>query len=225
MEYEFGKVDNKVIEGWLGDSKEKTVLFVMKEPNDKHTENFFLYDAIYGQTDGWDNKAKRTATRMINIFGSLARKITKQDENEVFNCRDYNKNIEALKSCAFINLSPFSGEGTASVKYNCVVKVLNNVEYDTCQFCKISKESNKNEIAENRLSIIKNIECDYIVVIDDVFENYFKGKGEPITGILKPFKNLDGDFKAIELGGKKIYSFCHHANRRINYSKLNDVQL
>lgn len=225
MKYEFCKVNDICIEGWLGDSKEKFVLLVMKEPNNKEVEDFFLKKALYGETNGWNSIAKRTATRMINVFGSIARKIINQDENEEFCCSDHNKNIEVLKKCAFINLSPFRGEKEASVNYADIVNILNEINYDTCQYYSINKESKNEEIALNRLSIIKNIECDYIVVIDDIFVNYFQGKGEKIKGIQKSFINSSDEYQAIKLNGKVFYSFCHHSNRKINYNKLATIEL
>lgn len=227
MKYDFCKVDDKYIEGWLGDAIEKSVLFVMKEPNDKNVKNFFFYDALYGKIDDWDDKvkAKRTATRMINVFGSIARKIIRQDIGENFCCNDCNKNVDVLKKCAFINLSPFEGDSKVSKKYKEVVAALKNMDYDTCKYYPINKDSSNEEIAANRLSIMKNIECKYIVIIDDIFNNYFQGKGERIKGLEKPFKDANDYFQAIKLNNKKIYSFCHHSNRKINYSELASIDL
>ena len=94
--------EGKPIEGFLNDNKQARILFMLKEPNNDAQPDFWFWNVVYDEYDNKISKYFRTkkAMKYYNTFSALARKIL----NEPYN-------VDILKSCAYMNMYPYNGEG------------------------------------------------------------------------------------------------------------------
>lgn len=209
-------------EGFLGDennSNQIDILFILREPNTGNKEKldrFWFKDALEGNITG-DTKAARTATLYKKVFGKIYTLLmnTKPD----------------LKKCAYINLFPFCGGSTNSLQFRATRKALKRLEgqFDFESIEKYKENNNYTEeeykkIAQNRLNIIRNLDCKYIVTTEDIFAAI--AKTEKKTGDIQKGFFLDYRekiFNKFEI--KKdiwVYSF-YHPSARVNIDNLKNL--
>lgn len=158
------------IEGYLGNPEDCEILFVLKEPNTGGYETLskeFWMKRVIGPDD------VELSDAYINVLGTIAIRLLNPDQGEKSEfTKAYLK--EALSKCAYINIYPFSGLGTEGERYKKTLKEMKKIskqadDFPLCQLSASDKEK-YGSIAMNRIQIIKNIQCEYVVTVCGVFE-------------------------------------------------------
>lgn len=214
---------NHPIEGYLSDAAKKDckILFVLKEPNtggyETRSEEFWMKRVI-----GPDPVELSDA--YLDVLGTIARKLLDSEQVEKDGITiDQRKN--ALSKCAYINIYPFSGLGKEGERYKKTLKemkaISQKVTDDLYQLSSSDEEAYK-KIAMNRLQIIKNIKCEYVVVVCGAFEvivgmspsKCTKSCCEGIT--LEKYKKVFRVWKRFE----KIIVSYYHPKARVDHTDM-----
>lgn len=206
-EFGFYEIDGKPIEGFLGDEEKADILFVLREPNTngKLTKSFWFKNAAFDiGYDECDAKDKRARTKYKKVLGKFATGFEKE-----------------IKNCAYINLYPFSGEGSKSKLYKNALKELQDKSINKEYQCQVVKDYK--ELIDNRLEVIKKCGCKNVVTTSDIFyalkRYYEKDKGieKDFNGTYK-YKN-DRVFNSFKFEGINYIEF-YHPSYSIDYDAL-----
>ncbi len=220
----------KPVEGFLGEEPKAEILFLLKEPNTKDVKNdgFWFKECVENN----EKSQCRSETIYINVLGSLADVILPQSTNSADRCKDI------LKSCAYMNLHPFSGEPSQSGKFTQTLKALKKLgksEVDKTflesvqigdvydKYYKDEKIEPK-EVAINRLAIIddliRNHNCCYVITPGNIFYALHKaldGEKSPLNYWMEYEKNNKKfSFCYFEYNNTKILEFWHPAHTYIS---------
>lgn len=191
---EFYRDKNKnVIEGFLGDSCECEILFILREPNNNGEEpkEFWFKKVLLGEvTNG--KRYLRTLGRLYNvIYGH------KDMSDKVF--------VENLKKCCYINLHPHFGHSRASEAYADMLK---------------NFEENRDKASHNRWEVIDDLidkyGCKNIVTVGDIFSVIC------LRGIMSTDAMLgygDKTFRSCKYKGVSVYEF-YHPSYPMSYNKI-----
>jgi hypothetical protein len=195
----------KNIEGYLGcaeDPGKYEILFVFREPNDVNQQNGFWFKEVV--------EGKKLGTKYKNVLGRIANKLLNKND-------DYS---QILKECAYMNISPFCGRNSKTPKFD---EILSRMEHgNTSAGARIDPDSCPQAIADNRLSIIHNVDCKYIVTVYDIF-GVIKPKDSPmLKGLIYGCEEKKREFGAFELQGSKVVVNFYHPCCAISYDKLNN---
>lgn len=214
---------NHPIEGYLSDEAKEDcrILFVLKEPNTggygTPSEEFWMKRVI-----GPDPVELSDA--YLDVLGTIAIKLLDSEQGEkTIITKDPRKN--ALSKCAYINIYPFSGLGTEGERYKKTLKemkaISQKVTDDLCQLSSSDEEAYK-KIAMNRLQIIKNIKCEYVVVVCGAFEAIVgMSPSKCIKTCCKgiTLKKYDKEFRVWKSFKKTIVSY-YHPKARVDHSDM-----
>lgn len=193
---EFYKDKNgNVIEGFLGDSNECEILFILREPNNNGEEpdDFWFKRVLTGKaTNG---------KRYLRTLGSLYNVINdKEDTTD----RAFAEN---LKKCCYINIHPHFGYSSASKEYKTTLEDF---------------KSKETEGARNRWNIIDelidNYECKYVITVEDIFSAIYSGLNTKLHED-EGFVYENKVFRSCEYRGASIYEF-YHPSYPISYEKI-----
>ncbi|MBQ4446706.1 MAG: hypothetical protein II897_00215 [Clostridia bacterium] len=217
----FYKVNGKTIEGYLNDiNRNPFILFVLREPNsggyDKPSNEFWMKRVIDPR-----NNVSRSG-KYLRTLGTLAAKLKGEEINSGV---DYtHKFKELLNECAYINIYPFSGSGKAGVHYYKTETALFDVQKGGASFFSdspltVADKENYDAIAKNRLQIIKDIQCKYVVTVCGAYEAIVQTAD---AGKLPKGIHIDGkDFRITTHLGKPILSYYHPGARHIQHETMN----
>ncbi len=170
----FYSLDGKdPIEGYLGDSNECEILFVLKEPNDPDPDGFWFKKEVVDEVIKEPNvKLEKAEEKYLHVLGYLAYRLRGGPSKNPNNLELAN----ALKHCAFINIYPCSGERNTSSKENKYKKTLRrmkkirkNKTYSE-KPCYITDVKDYFNIAQNRLQIINSMNWKLLVTVCGAFE-------------------------------------------------------
>ncbi len=229
----FTKVDDNLIEGYLGDGEDAEILFILKEPNTKNVESD---DGFWFKKVISDENRTSTGKRYFNILGCLAEKLLSSTGSKT----------ELLKKCAYINLYPFSGLDRASENYKNVLnefdKFINTppkMHIDISKKSSTYEISSAEDIAKNRVYLINQIimsgKTKYIVTVGEIYNilshcdytnSYLQLKygRKPKTKDFACHK-LTKDSTCHELTKEvKLCEFWHPSYTWINYDYLNKAK-
>lgn len=210
---EFASNNGKAIEGFLGDEKKCEILFILREPNSsgESPTDFWFRNVLDGKCVINDSapkqevaKAKRIATKYINVLGRLQNIITKKNEINT-ECL-----ITNLKRCCYINLHPHCGESRASEKYANMLKNFKN-----------KSESGAKDRWDIIDGLIDKYECKHIVTVPDIFSAFCPTENELSKCVLN---YGDKEFKIGEYRKAMVYEF-YHPSYSISYEKLNMARI
>lgn len=193
---EFYKDKNgNVIEGFLGDSNECEILFILREPNNNGEEpdDFWFKRVLTGKaTNG---------KRYLRTLGSLYNVINdKKDTSD----RAFTEN---LKKCCYINIHPHFGYSSASKEYKTTLEDF---------------KSKETEGARNRWNIIDelidNYGCKYVITVEDIFSAIYSELNTKLHED-EGFVYENKVFRSCEYRGASIYEF-YHPSYPISYEKI-----
>lgn len=184
------------IEGYLGKPEDCMILFVLKEPD---TGGYGTPSTVFWMESVIKPGHEKYSGPYLRTLGIIAAKLMgKMPAIEPED--DFYK--EVLKSCAYINLYPFSGLGTEGENYKKVlnslheIEVRNRINMEPCKLPEFEEDprdaSYFDRIASNRLQIIKTINCNYVVTVCGAFE------------AILDIKTKDCKNKGITLGNKQF---------------------
>lgn len=196
LKMEFYKDKNgKVIEGFLGDSKECEILFILREPNNNGDEpNDFWFKRVLTRKVTNGKRYIRTLGRLYNIINNK-----KDMSDKVL--------VENLKRCCYINIHPHFGYSSASAEYKTMLEDFKN---------------KKTEGARNRWNIIdeliENYGCKYVITVEDIFSAIYSKLN---TKLYEDVGFVYGNklFRSCEYKGASIYEF-YHPSYPISYEKI-----
>ena len=155
----FCKYGSKYIEGYLGDENSSPeLLFVLKEPH-ASPDNV---------TDFWfKTKVMPDSNRMSNQYFKV---LSKTAMKLIGTPKDSYDSV--LSRCAFINIYPFSGGPSASNRFKTVAEAIKEAIKNAkpMEGKPITNQSCCEEIACNRIAIIRKYKWKYVVTVDGVFE-------------------------------------------------------
>ena len=216
----------ELCEGPLGGSADKIkLLFVMKEPNGKKLNCFWMKNVFTGNKQAKSREATRYFN-VLNIFSSyllihilrvilLGQRATIREEDEI------------LKQIAFINLFPFFGEKStepghgysALMQKSVWVKAKNEKVKE-----KITVKNDYDKILRNRIEIIMNaLESGAYVVahyeIVKKLEEYLNST-EQTNSIGENKFNIKS---YLYKGAEKIYAVQHPQSRKVSYDTIRDL--
>lgn len=169
----FYKVNGHTIEGYLGNSNECEILFVLKEPNDPSPDGFWLKKEVVDKVIKEPNvKLEKAEEKYLHVLGYLAYRLSGGQRKKLSN----RELAGALKHCAFINLYPCSGERNTNSKENKYKKTLRRMKKirkdksHSKKPCYISNKEDYFNIAQNRLQIINSMNWKLLVTVCGAFE-------------------------------------------------------
>lgn len=193
MEF-YRDINGKVIEGFLGDSNECEILFILREPNNKgeKPDGFWFKKVLSGE--------KSNGGRYVGVLGRVYNLI-KREKNT-----DQSVLIDNLKKCCYINIHPHFGYSSASKEYT---EMLENFK------------KHVGEGAKNRWKIIdgliKEYGCKCIVTVPEIFSILC-----PKDRVTSEFVEYDNkNFRVGKYKDAMVYEFYHPSYPRISYDKLN----
>lgn len=204
---------DKHIEGYLGDSNECEILFVLREPHEDNQQEFWFKNAIDKEPKERDQYEKK----YILSLGTLAYKLLGGNDDSPCVC----KLEEALRKCAYINIYPFSGESSSSIHYDNTLVALKDVcTEEIMKGPVVLKESDRKNhcyrrIAANRLQIIQNLNWKILVTVCGAFETITNLRPNDcpvgITVGYKSGKKPDKEFRIAHYNdsARRIVSFYH----------------
>ncbi len=198
----FCKYGETFIEGYLGNSKECEILFVLKEPDAKEDDvrGFWFKEDILG---------KKPNNPYHKAFGIMASSVLNDNDT-----------LHALNRCAFINVFPFCGEKSASDQYKSVLNELSKAR--PLPYNGITKKSDIKVIASNRRFLIDNIRGRFIITTCDIFEALICNEKHVnlVNGFEYRFEYdnhiLTRVYKATEYKGKVLIA-CYHPSYQRAY--------
>lgn len=190
------------IEGYLGKPEDCEILFVLREPDDPEPQTGFWFgDVVCG---------KKPGTKYKNVLGIIANKLLDGRKERQ---GDYS---EILKKSAYINAFPFYGKNSKTDKCKEVIEALTSADADKgdCINC----NSDAKAIANNRLRIMRDIKCSYIVTVGDVFNAINRDNATMLKGIQYQYHG-SSEFGAFDWSNKTVVKFLHPCCW-ISYDKL-----
>ena len=212
----------ELCEGPLGGSADKIkLLFVMKEPNGKKLDCFWMKDVFTGK----ESAKSREATRYFNVLNIyieklLGQRATRREEDEI------------LKQIAFINLFPFFGEkstepghGYSALMQKSVWKNAKNEKVKE----KITVKNDYDKILRNRIEIIMNaLESGaYVVAHYEIVKKLKEYLNSTEQTIIKPTGSIGENKFNIKSysykGAEKIYAVQHPQSRKVSYDTIRDL--
>lgn len=228
----------KNIEGYLDkDSNEAKILFLLKEPNApkgvRDCDGFWFkkcVDSVTGNekcdpfesSDSTSKRARttnrRARTRYVNVLAAIAGKILN------ISVKDF-KNI--FKHCAYINLYPFSGNGSESVKFKDTLNALNRLGFTDLFDSNIivPQKDDYDSIAQNRVQIIQKLihcgECKYVITTRNIYRALSRVLNSDNEGKWLKEKQL----RYFEYKGALICEFWHPAYRYLSNKMLNELEV
>lgn len=212
----FYSLDGKdPIEGYLGDSNECEILFVLREPHEESVNGFWFNKKVVNP----ETQEERQGQKYFKSLGTLAYKLLGGKDDSPCDC----KLEAALRKCAYINIYPFSGENRASYHYNETLKKMKEFVRDKTSpsDSDVYKESDDikdchKRIAMNRLQIIQTMDWKILVTVCGAFEAITnRNANDCCEGIkvgYKSGKKPDKVFRVASYNNacnKRIVSFYH----------------
>ena len=204
------------IEGFLGEPNSCKVLFVLKEPNTgdykTHSNCFWMQRVLESKTH------VPHSGEYIRTLGIIAAKLLYPEKDphqlnaEVF--------MKLLGECAYINVYPFSGLGKAGERYKSTLETLSALSVaDRCNplpYTLSSEfETDYARIAHNRLRIIKDSDCNYVITVCGAFEAIVGKNAKDCPRGISLGSKL---FRVCKLYNKTIASYYHPKARVDHYS-------
>lgn len=169
--------------------------------------------SAYGETEKPQTPSE---TKYINVLGKLAGAVLEKKVNSFDECKD------VLKSCAYMNLHPFSGEPSQSGEFIETLKELKKLkksDLEEVQLSDVYDKYDKNEkieskeVAKNRLTIIRgficHFDCKYVVTPGNIFWALHKVLGTQGTKCWLEYKEKNKKFSYFEYEGAKMLEFWH----------------
>lgn len=194
MEF-YRDINGKVIEGFLGDSNECEILFILREPNNmgEKPDGFWFKKVLSGE--------KSNGSRYVEVLGRLYN-FVKGEKNT-----DKAVLTDNLKKCCYINIHPHFGYSSASEEYKNMLEDFKN---------------KKTESARNRWNIIDELidsyGCKYVVTVEDIFSAIYSKLNTQLR-VGEGFVYGNKSFRSCEYKGALIYEF-YHPSYPMSYEKI-----
>ena len=224
------------LEGLLGEGDYlPELLFVLREPNcDNETNFWFKKDVVRKAYDGnMEQELKGSKKRYFNILSIIARKVFGVGEEDKF----------VFDRCAYMNLHPFRGGSESSKEYKGILKVAKKMSIEKYEdsIVGIDRESKPNEIAANRIGIIKRAidnGVKNLVTTEDIYDaikKVWNVQEKDQDHYILEYNFNDGRenpkkkrFQVCYIGENKqirVISFWHPSCTLINQTYLNKIHI